>query len=133
MPQMVWNSSNLAAASASLTAVYTGRRSRAILSQSARLASRNVLRIRCNTHVWTIASGHVVSIAPFLGFFSGLLFVIGVIVTVLAAQIGFGAVLLTRGGRRREYYGSYDADAAWAAAMGMAVGKDSDTESNTEG
>ena len=77
--------------------------------------------------------GHVVSIAPFLGFFSGLLFVIGVIVTVLAAQIGFGAVLLTRGGRRREYYGSYDADAAWAAAMGMDVGKDSDTESNTEG
>ena len=77
--------------------------------------------------------GHVISMAPFLGFFSGLLFVAGVIVTVLAAQIGFGAVLLTRAGRRREYYGSYDADAAWAAAMGMDVGGKSDTESQNEG
>ncbi len=62
-------------------------------------------------------AGHVISMAPFLGFLSGLLFAVGVIVTVLAAQIGFGAVLLTRAGRRREYWPSYDADEAWEAAM----------------
>lgn len=100
--------------------------------------------IRKSNPVFTLVGGllalstafiaaHVISIAPFLGFLSGLLFAIGVIVTVLAAQIGFGAVLLTRAGRRREYYGSYDADAAWAAAMGMDVGAKSDTGSNTEG
>ena len=66
-------------------------------------------------------AGHVVSIAPFLGFFSGALFVIGCVITFLAMQIGFGAVLLTRAGRRREYYGPYDADAAWEAAMSVDV------------
>ena len=37
--------------------------------------------------------------------------------TIIAAQVGFGAVLLTRGGRRREYSSAFDADAAWEAAM----------------
>jgi hypothetical protein len=67
--------------------------------------------------------GHVVSIAPFLGVFSGLLFAIGSIITFFAMQIGFGAVLLTRGGRRREYHG-FDPDAAWEAAMSVDVDDD---------
>jgi hypothetical protein len=62
-------------------------------------------------------AANVVSIAPFLGFLSGLLFAAGMIITIVAAQIGFGAVLLTRAGRRREFWSSYDADAAWEAAM----------------
>lgn len=74
-------------------------------------------------------AGHVISIVPFLGVFSTLLFVIGGLLTFFAAQIGFGAVILTRAGRRREYY-PYDADAAWEEAMrvdvdGDAVGADS--------
>ena len=44
-----------------------------------------------------------------------------VIVTFLAIQIGFGAVLLTRGGRRREHWSTHDADAAWEAAMSVDV------------
>jgi hypothetical protein len=77
-------------------------------------------------------AAHVISIAPFLGFLSGLLFAVGVMITLVAAQIGFGAVLLTRAGRRREYYGSYDADAAWEAAMNVDVGEGSDTSSKDE-
>ncbi|MDH3271907.1 MAG: hypothetical protein OEN56_11265 [Gemmatimonadota bacterium] len=68
--------------------------------------------------------GHLVSIIPFLGFFGGLLIALGVIVTILAFQIGFGSVLLTRGGRRREYQGAYDPDAAWEAAMSVDVDED---------
>jgi len=68
-------------------------------------------------------AGHVISIVPFLGVFSTLLFVIGGLLTFFAAQIGFGAVLLTRAGRRREYY-AYDADAAWEAAMRVDVDDD---------
>ena len=64
--------------------------------------------------------GHVVSIAPFLGVFSTLLFAIGGLLTFFAMQIGFGAVILTRAGRRREYAG-YDPDAAWEAAMDVDV------------
>jgi hypothetical protein len=77
-------------------------------------------------------AAHVVSIAPFLGVFSGLLFVIGGIVTFLAIQIGFGAVLLTRGGRRREYQGVYDPDAAWEAAMSVDVEDDLGTTVGTD-
>jgi len=66
-------------------------------------------------------AGHVVSIAPFLGFLNGLLIVAGIVLTVVAVQIGFGAVILTRGGRRREY-AKYSADEAWEAAMNVDVG-----------
>ena len=59
----------------------------------------------------------VISIAPFLGALGGLLGFAGAVITFLAMQIGFGAVLLTRAGRRREYWPSMDADAAWDAAM----------------
>lgn len=88
--------------------------------------------IRKSNHLHTLGAGliglllafiaaHVISIAPFLGFLSGLLFAVGVIVTIVAMQIGFGAVLLTRAGRRREHYGAYDPDAAWEAAMSVDV------------
>ena len=73
-------------------------------------------------------AGHVISIAPFLGVLSGLLFAVGFIVTILAMQIGFGAVLLTRAGRRREYYGEYDPDAAWEAAMQVDVDDEGTTD-----
>ena len=39
------------------------------------------------------------------------------VVTFVALQIGFGAVLLTRAGRRREHYSTYDADEAWEDAV----------------
>lgn len=66
-------------------------------------------------------AGHLISILPFLGFIGDLLFAAGVMITIVAMQIGFGAVLLTRGGRRREYYETYDPDAAWEAAMSVDV------------
>ncbi len=43
----------------------------------------------------------VISILPFSGFLTGVLIFTGCVVTVAASQIGFGAVLLTRAGRRR--------------------------------
>lgn len=76
-------------------------------------------------------AANVISIAPFLGVFSGLLFFVGCIITIAAMQIGFGAVLLTRAGRRREYYGPEDADAAWEAAMSVDIGDDPSNESTT--
>ena len=48
-------------------------------------------------------------------------------------QIGFGAVLLTRAGRRREYYRGYDPDAAWEAAMSVDVDDDEDSTGGSEG
>jgi hypothetical protein len=65
-------------------------------------------------------AANVISIAPFLGFLTGLLVVAGVLVTIAAMQIGFGAVIITRGGRRRDY-ARYSADEAWAAAMKVEV------------
>ena len=77
--------------------------------------------------------GHLISIAPFLDFLGGLLFAAGFLITAAAVLIGFGAVLLTRGGRRREYYDAYDPDAAWEAAMNVDADEGPDgstTESN---
>ncbi len=46
-------------------------------------------------------ASHVVSMAgPWLGFLRGMLFGLGVVVTVAALSIGMGAVLLSRGGTR---------------------------------
>ena len=67
-----------------------------------------------------VIAGHVLSIAPFLGFFAGLLFFVGGLISVAAVQIGFGAVILTRAGRRREW-AAYDPDEAWAEAMDIDV------------
>jgi hypothetical protein len=77
-------------------------------------------------------AANVISIAPFLGILSGLLLVIGSIVTFLAIQIGFGAVILTRAGRRREYHGVYDPDAAWEAAMSVEVDDEEEVGGNHE-
>lgn len=71
-------------------------------------------------------AAHVVSIVPFFGFLSGLLVFVGVVVTFAAVQVGFGAVLLTRGGRRREYW-PLDPEEAWAAAMDMDADLDEGT------
>ncbi len=77
--------------------------------------------------------GHIVSILPFLGFIGNILFAGGVIITIVAIQIGFGAVLLTRGGRRKEYYAAYDPDAAWEAAMDVDVDDDAGPGAGDDG
>ena len=72
--------------------------------------------------MFAFMAANVTSIAPFLGFLTGLLVFAGCVVTFIAIQIGFGAVLLTRAGRRRERWSTpYDADAAWEAAMEVDV------------
>jgi hypothetical protein len=53
---------------------------------------------------------------------STLLFFAGGVVTFVALQIEFGAVLLTRAGRRREHYGTYDADAGKEERRGWPCG-----------
>jgi len=65
-------------------------------------------------------AANVVSMAPFLGLIEGLLFVAATLVTVAAVEIGLGAVILTRAGRRREAW-AYSADEAWDAAMKIEV------------
>ncbi len=63
-------------------------------------------------------AGHALSILPFTGVFTALLFTIGGILVFVVTQIGFGAVLLTRAGRRREYAGErWESDEAWDAAL----------------
>jgi hypothetical protein len=76
-------------------------------------------------------AAHVLSIAPFMGFFTGLLAFIGSVITFVAIQIGFGAVILTRAGRRREYSTRDDPDAAWEAAMNVDVDIEIDPEPET--
>ena len=49
-------------------------------------------------------SASVLDIVPFFGFFSGLLATLGTMATVATLLIGFGAVLLTRGGRQADFY-----------------------------
>lgn len=46
-------------------------------------------------------AAHAVGMAPFLGFFEGLLQFVGAMAIWIAATIGFGAVLLTRAGTRQ--------------------------------
>ena len=53
-------------------------------------------------------SASILGIVPFFGFFSGLLAALGTMAIVAAVLIGFGAVLLTRGGRQADFYGSDD-------------------------
>lgn len=61
-------------------------------------------------------AANVLQAIPFFGFFRGLLQAAGVLATIAAVQIGFGAVLLTRAGRRREYVAP-DFDEAWERAV----------------
>ena len=53
-------------------------------------------------------SASILGIVPFFGFFSGLLTTLGTMAIVAALLIGFGAVLLTRGGRQADFYDSDD-------------------------
>ena len=53
-------------------------------------------------------SASILDIVPFFGFFSGLLATLGTMAIVAALLIGFGAVLLTRGGRQADFCGSDD-------------------------
>ncbi|HSM59137.1 MAG TPA: hypothetical protein VK849_00010, partial [Longimicrobiales bacterium] len=69
--------------------------------------------------------GNLLSMIPFLGFLQGLLTFAGVMFTIVAIQVGFGAVLLTRAGRRREY-APPDFDEAWSRAMETDVDLDAD-------
>ena len=48
-------------------------------------------------------SASILDIVPFFGFFSGLLTTLGTIAIVATVLIGFGAVLLTRGGRQADF------------------------------
>lgn len=57
-------------------------------------------------------------IVPFVGALRWLLTVTGIILLVLASQIGFGAVLLTRAGRRPEY-DPMDPEEAWRRAVNV--------------
>ncbi len=51
-------------------------------------------------------SASILDIVPFFGFFSGLLATLGTMAIVATLLIGFGAVLLTRGGRQADFYGA---------------------------
>ena len=59
-----------------------------------------------------MCSSDLLGIVPFFGFLKGLLISVGVMATVVASLIGFGAVLLTRAGRRPEH-APRDIDDAW--------------------
>lgn len=83
--------------------------------------------IRKSNPVYTIFGGllglatffvlaDLLSVVPLFGFLEGLLTFVGIMISLVAVQIGFGAVLLTRGGRRREYYDDFDAEATWEAS-----------------
>jgi hypothetical protein len=87
--------------------------------------------IRKSNPVYTIVGGlvalgaafmaaHVLYVVPFFGLVRGLLTFVGVMLGIVAIQIGFGAVILTRGGRRGGAYpGPYGAD--WEAAVDVDV------------
>ena len=53
-------------------------------------------------------AANVLDILPFFGFFSGLIATLGSMIAISALLVGFGAVLLTRGGRQAEFYGGGD-------------------------
>ena len=53
-------------------------------------------------------SASILDIVPFFGTFSWILAAFATIAILAALLIGFGAVLLTRGGRQADYYGSDD-------------------------
>jgi len=84
-------------------------------------------RIRSSNAVHTIGAGlvvlmlpfaaaHAISILPFMGLLSGLLNFLGTLAVTAAILAGFGAVLLTRGGRVRDTW-NVDPEDAWAAAL----------------
>ena len=61
-------------------------------------------------------AANVLGIVPFFGFLSGLLAALGSMLAIAALLVGFGAVLLTRGGRQAEFYDGgdpFDDEPAW--------------------
>jgi hypothetical protein len=99
--------------------------------------------IRRSNPVYTIAGGlvglsaafmaaHVLYVVPFFGFVRGLLTFVGVMLGIVAVQIGFGAVILTRGGRRGgvrpEPY-----DAEWESSIDVDAGGASSTSGGATG
>jgi hypothetical protein len=65
-------------------------------------------------------AANVISIAPFLGFLSALLMFVGILLTFFVVQIGFGAVLLTRGGRRKDSWSRFH-PGGWERSMGIDI------------
>ncbi len=108
-------------------------------------------RIRVSNPIHTIFAGllaligafiaaNVVSMVPFFGFLEGLLIFVGVIVTIVAMAIGFGAVLLTRAGTRPDYgftdlggTAGWDSEMTAARAAPTRDGEDADTGRGDDG
>ncbi|MEJ2203269.1 MAG: hypothetical protein P8170_04095 [Gemmatimonadota bacterium] len=67
--------------------------------------------------------GHALSVVPLVGFVKGLLAFAGTLASLAALAVGFGAVLLTRGGRRREYFPE-SFDEAWERAVDVEIDVD---------
>lgn len=63
-------------------------------------------------------AGNILGIIPFFGFFKGLLTAVGAMASVAAVTVGFGAVLITRGGRHPEYV-RRNFDDEWRRAMDL--------------
>jgi hypothetical protein len=67
--------------------------------------------------------GHALSVVPLVGFVKGFLVFAGSLASLAALTVGFGAVLLTRGGRRREYFPE-SFDEAWERAVEVEMDMD---------
>jgi hypothetical protein len=74
---------------------------------------------------------NLLRVVPFFGFFRGLLTFAGAIFGIAATAIGFGAVLLTRAGRRPERE-TMDFDEAWKHAVDVDVEVDATETSGGE-
>jgi len=68
------------------------------------------------TLVMFSVAANVVGMVPILGILKGLFVTLGTVATFTAVCVGFGAVLLTRAGRRPEFYDGTDPfeDEAWS-------------------
>jgi hypothetical protein len=76
-------------------------------------------------------------VVPFSGFFRGIFAFAGFVVTFAAVMVGFGSVLLTRAGRRPEFY-PMDPEEAWRQAVDpelddMDVGTEDPPDTATSG
>jgi hypothetical protein len=76
-------------------------------------------------------AANLLRVVPFFGFFRGLLTFAGVVCGVVAMLIGFGAVLLTRAGRRQEHE-PVDFDEAWKRAVDVDVEVEVETSARTD-
>jgi hypothetical protein len=77
-------------------------------------------------------AGHVLGMLPLFGFFKGLLVAAGVMASVAAVTVGFGAVLLTRAGRRPEY-AHRDFEDAWDRAVDVDADRAAGSEATRGG